>query len=317
MDTSNSQRKLVEVFIDTDSESESHTSSEIGVASDEIGVASDDGSTEETLAGEEVGVAGDEEGVADDGESHDSQCHDDTMTMCAADAPFPELEEEGSGFNLYDRDEDVFRISPARNPVSPAHARDFPVDLSMSSVIAGDDEDSSDPSPSHSNLYSPQSTHSPHSKPYPSDPPHSKPYPSDPPHSSRHSPLPSELRPSDLTQQLNFSPQSPEDAKRNSTPPDEVVSSPRYCICKDPLWDSAMIECHKCSNYFHGSCVGISRQKASLLRHFYCPVCIDKNSDLVTEFESRELLTEQRLLEVKRPVVMEGRKYKNKKHSRR
>lgn len=62
MDASSSgQRKLVEVFIDTDSESESHTSSEIGVASDCA-------STEETLTAEEVGVVG-EEGVADDGES--------------------------------------------------------------------------------------------------------------------------------------------------------------------------------------------------------------------------------------------------------
>lgn len=227
------------------------------------------------------------------------------MTVRPADALFLEVEEEGSGFDLYDRDEDVFGVSPA-------HMCDFPVDVSMLSVIAGDDEDSSDPSPSHSNPCSPQS------KPYPphsGHSPHSKPYPSDPTHSSN-SPLPSELRPSNLAQQVNFSPQSPEGARRNSTPPDEVVSSPRYCICKDPLWDSAMIECHRCNKYFHGSCVGISRQRASLLRHFYCPVCIDEDSELVTEFGSRELLAEQKL-EVKRPVVVEGRKYKNKKHSRR
>lgn len=54
MDSSSTQRKLVEVFIDTDSESESHTSSEIAAASDGA-------STEETLTAEEVGVADDGE----------------------------------------------------------------------------------------------------------------------------------------------------------------------------------------------------------------------------------------------------------------
>ena len=48
-----------------------------------------------------------------------------------------------------------------------------------------------------------------------------------------------------------------------------------------------MIECHSCHGRFHGDCVGISRQKALLVRHFYCMVCMDKNPELVTEFESK------------------------------
>lgn len=48
-----------------------------------------------------------------------------------------------------------------------------------------------------------------------------------------------------------------------------------------------MIECCACRNHFHGDCIGISRQKASLLKHFYCPLCMDKNPRLVTEFESK------------------------------
>lgn len=89
---------------------------------------------------------------------------------------------------------------------------------------------------------------------------------------------------------ITFSPQSP----RTETP---IVLSPRqaeqtphpvYCICKDPVWDSAMIECHGCHKHFHGNCVGISRQKASLLKHFYCSLCIDRDPELVTEFDTKE-----------------------------
>lgn len=67
--------------------------------------------------------------------------------------------------------------------------------------------------------------------------------------------------------------------------------------------------------------MGISRQRASLLKHFYCPLCIDRNPELVTEFDTK---AEREAVEMKaqgerKTMVMqkEGKKSKNKKHSRR
>lgn len=76
-----------------------------------------------------------------------------------------------------------------------------------------------------------------------------------------------------------------------------------------------MIECHKCHNYFHGNCVGISRQKASLLKHFYCPLCIDEDPDLVTEFDSK--VEKEVTAEQAQPEERGARKLKNKRHNRR
>ena len=125
-------------------------------------------------------------------------------------------------------------------------------------------------------------------------------------------------RPPRSLDQQTFTIQSPE-AERKTPPSGEKGTLLVYCICKDPLWDSAMIQCHRCHDYFHGSCVGISRQKASLLKHFYCPLCIDKEPGLVTEFETREAIIEQRLLEEKGDEAWqrEGKKLKNKRHNRR
>jgi len=69
---------------------------------------------------------------------------------------------------------------------------------------------------------------------------------------------------------------------------EKSVSPPRHCICGSSSPGlSSMIECHSCHGFFHGNCVGISRQKALLLKHFYCMVCMDKNPELVTEFETK------------------------------
>lgn len=112
----------------------------------------------------------------------------------------------------------------------------------------------------------------------------------------------------------SFSPQSPEFETKAipSLNQDKQTTPILYCICGDSQWDSAMIECHNCHKYFHGSCVGISRLKAALLKCFYCPLCIDGEPELVTEFGTR---VEQKPVEGKG----EGgaRKLKNKRHSRR
>ena len=63
------------------------------------------------------------------------------------------------------------------------------------------------------------------------------------------------------------------------------LAPPVNCICESHIWRSFMIKCHGCNEHYHGDCVGISRPKAVTLKHFYCTLCIDKNPNLVTEFE--------------------------------
>lgn len=204
-------------------------------------------------------------------------------------SPFLELEaefEQGSGFNLYDRDEDSFHSSPTH---SPSHEPDED-DLPPLTLALSDESRNSSDEPITPLL----------------------------PQSDSHTP---NLGTNTFTaQQVHFSPQSPPTkpvTKEQSKSPDAgpgETTPPLYCICKDPIWDSSMIECQSCHNYFHGNCIGISRLKATLLKRFYCPVCVDKDPSLVTEFGTKE---EREMAEVERKVGAIQRKQKIKKHSRR
>jgi hypothetical protein len=82
-----------------------------------------------------------------------------------------------------------------------------------------------------------------------------------------------------------------------------------------------MIPCHKCQNWFHGECVGLTRQKAATVKQFFCPLCIDKDPSLVTTFESR---AEREAAMMKRErgqqlpsIQSRGSRKSGKKHSRR
>ena len=60
-----------------------------------------------------------------------------------------------------------------------------------------------------------------------------------------------------------------------------------YCICQQPALNYFMIQCDKCTEWFHGSCVGITRQKAAKIKEFYCPLCIDSDPSLATVFKTK------------------------------
>ena len=100
--------------------------------------------------------------------------------------------------------------------------------------------------------------------------------------------------------------------------PDKV-----YCFCRQPADTYSMIYCHECLEWFHGECVGITRQKAACIKHFFCPLCIDKNPSLVTVFQTRsdKDVVQQKPLEKMRERVpkgnTQGKRSRSKKHSRR
>lgn len=53
-----------------------------------------------------------------------------------------------------------------------------------------------------------------------------------------------------------------------------------WCICRKPHNDKFMIECDRCKDWFHGTCVGVTRQQGRLLekenREWVCPKCNTK-----------------------------------------
>ena len=100
-----------------------------------------------------------------------------------------------------------------------------------------------------------------------------------------------------------------------SSNPDQL-----YCICRQPAQNFFMIECHRCQEWYHGNCVGISRHSAARVKEFYCPLCIDGDPSLVTVFQSRaeedeETVTRERVKMTR--LTYEGGKRSAKKHSRR
>ncbi|KAG7377682.1 hypothetical protein PHYPSEUDO_011154 [Phytophthora pseudosyringae] len=46
----------------------------------------------------------------------------------------------------------------------------------------------------------------------------------------------------------------------------------RYCICRQPF-DGLMIGCDHCDDWFHDSCIGMSKEKAEKVEHYTCPSC--------------------------------------------
>ncbi|CAN7998759.1 unnamed protein product [Ixodes hexagonus] len=50
-----------------------------------------------------------------------------------------------------------------------------------------------------------------------------------------------------------------------------------WCICRQPHNDKFMIQCDKCEDWFHGTCVGVTRQQGRLWekenREWVCPKC--------------------------------------------
>lgn len=69
-----------------------------------------------------------------------------------------------------------------------------------------------------------------------------------------------------------------------NTPHDNKI----YCVCRQPALNQFMIQCDKCQDWFHGSCVGITLQRAANIKEFYCPPCSSRDPSLSTLFKTSE-----------------------------
>jgi hypothetical protein len=225
------------------------------------------------------------------------------------DSPFPGLVGGSDDFALYDRDEDVFQEIPAQSPTDSTLDR-YLTNSALDSGVGGEGDnvgggDGIGPtSVGHDNSIREHDYHSGFHDDGSGSLGGGSGYYGDPKHGSS---------------TVTFSPQSPEIEVKITpflTRDRALEATPLlHCLCRDPKWDSSMIQCHGCHGYFHGTCVGISRLKATLLKHFYCPLCIDKNPELVSEFEAEKV--EQKQLPVEGPKEVASKKLKSKRHNRR
>ncbi|ETV91862.1 hypothetical protein, variant [Aphanomyces invadans] len=51
-----------------------------------------------------------------------------------------------------------------------------------------------------------------------------------------------------------------------------VSATEQYCICRQP-YDGFMLGCELCDDWFHDTCVGISKEKAEKVADYVCPSC--------------------------------------------
>lgn len=58
-----------------------------------------------------------------------------------------------------------------------------------------------------------------------------------------------------------------------------------YCICRKQDTDQFMIGCDNCDEWYHGDCIGISKQEAKKIKQFFCQTCQGKNPELHTKFK--------------------------------
>ncbi|XP_028398444.1 CXXC-type zinc finger protein 1-like isoform X2 [Dendronephthya gigantea] len=58
-----------------------------------------------------------------------------------------------------------------------------------------------------------------------------------------------------------------------------------YCVCRRPDVDQFMIGCDACDEWYHGSCIGITKKDAKKIKQFFCHSCQEKNPDLKTKFK--------------------------------
>ena len=61
----------------------------------------------------------------------------------------------------------------------------------------------------------------------------------------------------------------------NKQQPDDTVGThePVYCICRKPDRGDLMVQCDTCTEWFHGSCVGVTTTEAMKMKTYKCPPC--------------------------------------------
>ncbi|GFT01820.1 PHD finger protein 3 [Nephila pilipes] len=80
-----------------------------------------------------------------------------------------------------------------------------------------------------------------------------------------------------------------QDANAYSDTSEEDDPKKLWCICRKPHNSRFMIQCDKCEDWFHGSCVGVTKQYGRQLeeqkKEWICPTCLMKGETFVSKDE--------------------------------
>uniref|UniRef100_H3C7H1 CXXC-type zinc finger protein 1 n=1 Tax=Tetraodon nigroviridis TaxID=99883 RepID=H3C7H1_TETNG len=68
----------------------------------------------------------------------------------------------------------------------------------------------------------------------------------------------------------------------------ETPAAPVYCVCRRPDINCFMIGCDSCTEWFHGTCIGISEKTAKAIRVWYCPSCRDQDPSLEIKYRPKK-----------------------------
>ena len=60
--------------------------------------------------------------------------------------------------------------------------------------------------------------------------------------------------------------------------------SKEYCYCKYGE-SGIMINCQQCQNWYHDECLGLTEAGIANITDYYCPTCLDKNSNLAVKYK--------------------------------
>ena len=76
---------------------------------------------------------------------------------------------------------------------------------------------------------------------------------------------------------------APSKADISSEQEEESSSQKLYCVCQKPYDNRFMISCDECEEWFHGSCVGVTKKQGEKLAkaktRWVCPVCASSGAD--------------------------------------
>lgn len=68
----------------------------------------------------------------------------------------------------------------------------------------------------------------------------------------------------------------------------ETPPAPVYCVCRRPDINCFMIGCDSCTEWFHGTCIGISEKAAKAIRVWYCPSCREQDPSLEIKYRPKK-----------------------------
>ncbi|CAC5394258.1 Death-inducer obliterator 1 [Mytilus coruscus] len=91
------------------------------------------------------------------------------------------------------------------------------------------------------------------------------------------------------------------DSEEEYEPPDR-----RYCICNKPYGNKFMICCDKCENWYHGKCIGITRERGKEMadkeEEYICDGC--KEKDKIEKIKGKSKTEDSRTSNGSKPLIV-------------